>query len=70
VEAEQAGRLCVRELRLGQARAPHPAEFCENGAKATAWELTAKRLPAAFFEEHAVTELLGWAITTWKPAGA
>jgi hypothetical protein len=49
---------------------PHPAEFCENGAKATAWELTAKRLPAAFFEEHAVTELLGWAITTWKPEGA
>ena len=39
---------------------PHPAEFCENGAKATAWELTAKRLPAAFFLEHTVTELLGW----------
>jgi molybdopterin-dependent oxidoreductase alpha subunit len=39
---------------------PHPAEFCENGAKATAWELTAKRLPAAFFKEHSVTELLGW----------
>lgn len=39
---------------------PHPAEFCENGAKATAWELTAKRLPAAFFLDHPVTELLGW----------
>jgi molybdopterin-dependent oxidoreductase alpha subunit len=40
---------------------PHPAEFCENGAKATAWELTAKRLPAEFFQAHSVTELLGWA---------
>ncbi len=39
---------------------PHPAEFCENGAKATAWELTAKRLPAYFFQTHSVTELLGW----------
>lgn len=39
---------------------PHPAEFCENGAKATAWELTAKRMPAAFFLEHTVEELLGW----------
>ncbi|CAA2110522.1 FdhF/YdeP family oxidoreductase [Variovorax paradoxus] len=39
---------------------PHPAEFCENGAKATAWELTAKRLPAEFFLKHSVTELLTW----------
>ncbi|KIQ18506.1 formate dehydrogenase [Variovorax paradoxus] len=39
---------------------PHAAEFCENGAKATAWELTSKRLPAAFFLEHTVTDLLAW----------
>ncbi|MBS78254.1 MULTISPECIES: FdhF/YdeP family oxidoreductase [unclassified Variovorax] len=39
---------------------PRPAEFCENGAKATAWELTAKRMPPAFFEQHTVTQLLGW----------
>ena len=39
---------------------PHAAEFCENGAKATAWELTAKRLPAEFFLKHSVTELLTW----------
>ncbi|UUD63694.1 FdhF/YdeP family oxidoreductase [Pseudomonas seleniipraecipitans] len=38
----------------------HPLEFCENGAKATAWELTAKRTPPAFFAEHSVTELRGW----------
>ncbi|MDP9901299.1 FdhF/YdeP family oxidoreductase [Variovorax ginsengisoli] len=39
---------------------PHTAEFCENGAKATAWELTRKRMPAAFFAEHTLTELEGW----------
>ncbi len=39
---------------------PHTAEFCEAGAKATAWELTSKRLPAAFFAQHTVTELAQW----------
>ena len=27
----------------------HPAEFCENGAKATAWEITSVRCEPAFF---------------------
>ena len=39
---------------------PRPAEFCENGAKATAWELTSARASLAFFAEHSVTELRGW----------
>ncbi|XXF10341.1 FdhF/YdeP family oxidoreductase [Pseudomonas sp. D2-3] len=38
----------------------HPMEFCENGAKATAWELTAKRSSPEFFAEHSVSELRGW----------
>jgi molybdopterin-dependent oxidoreductase alpha subunit len=37
-----------------------PFEFCENGAKATAWEITAHRCTPAFFAEHTVSELLGW----------
>ena len=40
---------------------PHPAEFCENGAKATAWEITSLRTSPEFFAEHTVAELLGWA---------
>jgi len=28
---------------------PNPAEFCENGAKATAWDLTRHRCTPAFF---------------------
>ena len=39
---------------------PHTAEFCENGAKATAWELTSKRLSAGFFNRHTLTELESW----------
>ncbi|MCJ2063668.1 FdhF/YdeP family oxidoreductase [Methylobacterium sp. J-088] len=39
---------------------PLPFEFCENGAKAVAWELTAHRCTPDFFATHTVTELLGW----------
>lgn len=39
---------------------PHAFEFCENGAKATAWEITSKRVQPAFFAEHTVTELESW----------
>ena len=37
-----------------------PFEFCENGAKALAWEATALRCPPEFFAEHTVTELQAW----------
>jgi molybdopterin-dependent oxidoreductase alpha subunit len=33
------------------------AEFCENGAKAVAWEATRKRVGAEFFAAHSVAEL-------------
>jgi len=39
---------------------PHPAEFCENGAKATAWDLTRRRCTPDFFAGHTLTELHGW----------
>ncbi|MCQ0969653.1 FdhF/YdeP family oxidoreductase [Paracoccus sp. TK19116] len=39
---------------------PHAAEFCENGAKATLWELTRARADASFFAKHSVTELREW----------
>ncbi|MET0269383.1 MAG: FdhF/YdeP family oxidoreductase [Sphingomonas sp.] len=42
---------------------PHPpltAEFCEEGAKATAWELTSHRTTPAFFQEHSLTALREW----------
>ena len=39
---------------------PHPFEFCESGAKATAWEITSKRLSADFFPEHPLRTLESW----------
>ena len=43
-------------------RPPHLSafEFCENGAKATAWEITGKQCSPSFFAEHTVTELESW----------
>ncbi len=35
-------------------------EYCENGAKAVAWEATKKRTTPEFFARHTVTELLEW----------
>ena len=32
-------------------------EFCENGAKAAAWETTRRRADAKFFERHSIDEL-------------
>ncbi|HEX2942581.1 MAG TPA: FdhF/YdeP family oxidoreductase [Rhodopila sp.] len=38
-------------------RKPHAFEYCENGAKAVAWEATRKRTTPAFFAQHTVSEL-------------
>ncbi len=39
---------------------PHLFEYCENGAKATAWEITTKRVTPEFFAKHTCTELESW----------
>ncbi|MFV3076865.1 FdhF/YdeP family oxidoreductase [Niveispirillum fermenti] len=48
---------------------PHLAEFCENGAKATFWDLTARRVTPAFFDQHRVSELLEWSDHDLENAG-
>ena len=48
---------------------PHPAEFCEHGAKPTAWEITKARCTPAFFAEHTLTELEGWSDHDLEMAG-
>ena len=52
-------------------RPPHLShfEFCENGAKATAWEITDRRCPPAFFAEHTITELESWSDLQLKEVG-
>jgi molybdopterin-dependent oxidoreductase alpha subunit len=39
---------------------PHPFEFCEEGAKATTWEVTDRRCTPDFFAQHTVTALESW----------
>ncbi|WP_407316051.1 FdhF/YdeP family oxidoreductase [Pseudomonas sp. nanlin1] len=39
---------------------PHALEFCENGAKATAWELTRFRAGPPLFAKHTLSELRTW----------
>ncbi|GAN55390.1 FdhF/YdeP family oxidoreductase [Tanticharoenia sakaeratensis] len=53
------GFQCVSCAWIKPAK-PLPFEFCENGVKATAWEITSRRCTPAFFAEHTVTELLDW----------
>ena len=36
-----------------------PAEFCENGAKAVTWEATPVTVPASFFAENSIDDMLG-----------
>jgi molybdopterin-dependent oxidoreductase alpha subunit len=37
-----------------------PLEYCENGAKATAWEITTHRTTPEFFGEHTTKVLRNW----------
>lgn len=53
------GFMCV-SCAWAKPRNHHPFEFCENGAKATAWEITSKRIGREFFEEHTCKELETW----------
>ncbi|MGV7210672.1 FdhF/YdeP family oxidoreductase [Oxalobacteraceae bacterium A2-2] len=48
---------------------PHPFEFCESGARATAWEVTRKHIGADFFRQHSVTELQTWSDHELEAAG-
>ncbi|MBZ9674333.1 FdhF/YdeP family oxidoreductase [Mesorhizobium sp. ES1-1] len=53
------GFMCVSCAWAKPAKT-HPLEFCENGAKATAWETTSRRADRAFFAKHTLGELEQW----------
>ena len=53
------GFMCV-SCAWGKPKHPHAFEFCENGAKATLWELTTRRCTPDFFAKHTVSELRSW----------
>ena len=53
------GFQCV-SCAWAKPKKPLPLEFCENGAKATAWEITGRVTPPSFFAAHRVSELEAW----------
>ena len=53
------GYMCVSCAWAKPAK-PHPFEYCENGAKATAWEITTRQTSADFFAKHSLGELETW----------
>lgn len=65
---KDGGFMCV-SCAWAKPSPPHLAEFCENGAKATAWDLTSARITADFFARHSVTELEGWSDHALEQAG-
>jgi molybdopterin-dependent oxidoreductase alpha subunit len=62
------GYMCV-SCSWGKPVEPHPFEYCENGAKATAWETTKRRVKPHFFAKHSLTELEGWPDHDLEEAG-
>ena len=62
------GFACV-SCAWGKPAKPHPFEYCENGAKATAWEITTKRVDEKFFDNHTLTELESWLDHDLEEAG-
>lgn len=62
------GFACV-SCSYGRSKHEGLFAFCENGAKATAWEITDKRCPPEFFAEHTVSELESWSDYALEEAG-
>ena len=52
------GHMCTSCAYTKPAQ-PHPFEFCENGAKATFWDLVRDRCGPDFFASHTVSDLRG-----------
>jgi molybdopterin-dependent oxidoreductase alpha subunit len=62
------GYMCVSCAWAKPAKT-HPFEYCENGAKATAWEITSKQVGPKFFADHTLSELEGWLDYDLEEAG-
>jgi molybdopterin-dependent oxidoreductase alpha subunit len=62
------GHMCTSCAWTKPAK-PHLFEFCENGAKATIWDLTRQRCGPDFFEHYTLAELRGWSDHQLEQAG-
>ncbi len=62
------GHMCTSCAWTKPAK-PHLFEFCENGAKATIWDLTRDRCGPEFFAHHTASELRRWSDHDLEQAG-
>ncbi|RYG37809.1 MAG: FdhF/YdeP family oxidoreductase [Burkholderiales bacterium] len=62
------GFMCV-SCAWGKPAEPHPVEVCENGVKATAWEITGHKVDRHFFKKHTLSELETWPDYDLEEAG-
>jgi molybdopterin-dependent oxidoreductase alpha subunit len=62
------GFMCV-SCAWAKPDPPNVFEFCENGAKATTWELTSKRVTPEFFAAHTLDDLQKWSDHELEAAG-
>ncbi len=62
------GFICT-SCAWGKPATPHPFEFCENGAKASAWDMTTERAGPSFFAQHTLTSLESWSDHDLEKAG-
>ena len=65
----KAGGYMCTSCAWAKPAKPHAGEFCENGAKATFWDRTARRVQPSFFARHSVAELLTWTDYDLENAG-
>ncbi|MCO6362775.1 FdhF/YdeP family oxidoreductase [Paracoccus sp. 08] len=65
----KAGGMMCASCAWGKPPNPHVVEFCENGAKATLWDLTSERCGPDFFLDHTVAELATWSEYDLEMAG-
>lgn len=56
----KAGGMMCTSCAWAKPAEPHTFEFCENGAKATLWELDKARADRDFFETHSLSDLRKW----------
>ncbi|KAA8610267.1 FdhF/YdeP family oxidoreductase [Salipiger aestuarii] len=59
-EMNKPGGVMCSSCAWAKPAEPAAFEFCENGAKATLWELDRRRAGADFFARHTVGALRGW----------
>ena len=62
------GYMCV-SCAWGKPAKPSSFEYCENGAKATAWETTSKRVDERFFRRQTAGKLEQWLDYDLEEAG-